>query len=180
VTKDLRQLRQAYTHGLLLAGCHWRRAADAVVKAYGLSDATAYPFILIGHLKGEPRQNAIADAMGGEGPTLVRLLDQLCSVGLVMRREDPNDRRAKALSLTTTGQAVVAKIEAELSALRETVFANVSAEDLRTSLRVFEALQDLVSQDPASQDQIRQDQALQDVKGPANGVEALPAKDSPR
>lgn len=163
--KDLRQLRQAYTHALLLAGRHWRRAADSVVKAYGLSDATAYPLVLIGRLEGEPRQNAIADAMGIEGPTLVRLLDQLCSAGLVLRREDPNDRRAKALSLTASGQTVVAKIEAELSTLRETVFANVSAEDLRASLRVFEAIQDM---------------ARQDVRGPADGVEAPPAKDSPR
>jgi len=170
VTKDLRRLRQDYTQALLLAGRHWRRAADAVVKAYGLSDATAYPLILIGRLEGEPRQHAIADAMGVEGPTLVRLLDQLCAAGLVLRREDPNDRRAKALSLTASGQAVVAKIEAELSALRETVFANVSAKDLRASLRVFEALQN----------QNWQDLASQELKGPADGVEALPAKEPPR
>ncbi|VTZ27190.1 MarR family transcriptional regulator for hemolysin (modular protein) [Methylocella tundrae] len=143
LSKDLSQLRQAYTHALLLAGRHWRRAADAVVKQYGLSDATAHPLVLIARLDDEPRQNALAEAMGVEGPTLVRLLDQLCSADLIIRREDPMDRRAKVLSLTASGQAVVAKIEAELSTLRETVFANVSAADLKASLRVFQALQDL-------------------------------------
>lgn len=126
-----------------------------MVKEYGLSDATAHPLLLIGRLDGEPRQNTIADAMGVEGPTLVRLLDQLCSAGLVVRREDPMDRRAKVLSLTASGQTVVAKIEAELSMLRETIFANVSAADLRASLRVF--------------------QALQDFKGPTDGAEAMHA-----
>lgn len=151
--KDLRQLRQIYTHALLLAGRQWRRAADAVVKEYGLSDATAHPLLLIGRLDGEPRQNVIADAMGVEGPTLVRLLDQLCSAGLVVRREDPMDRRAKVLSLTASGKRLVAKIEAELSTLREAAFANVSTADLRASLRVF--------------------QALQDLKGPADGLGAM-------
>jgi MarR family transcriptional regulator, transcriptional regulator for hemolysin len=138
--KDLPQLRQAYTHALLLAGRHWRRAADAVVKEDGLSDATAYPLVLIGRLDGEPRQNALAEAIGVEGPTLVRLLDQLCSAGIIVRREDPIDRRAKVLSLTASGRTVVAKIEAELSMLRETVFASVSAADLKASLRVFQTL----------------------------------------
>jgi len=117
-----------------------------VVKEYGLSDATAYPRVLIGRLDGEPRQNALAEAMGVEGPTLVRLLDQLCSAGLIVRREDPIDRRAKVLSLTASGRTVVAKIEAELSKLRETVFASVSAADLKASLRVFQTLLELTGQ----------------------------------
>jgi MarR family transcriptional regulator for hemolysin len=111
-----------------------------MVKEYGLSDATAFPLLLISRLDGEPRQNALAEAMGIEGPTLVRLLDQLCSAGLIVRREDPIDRRAKLLSLTASGRTVVAKIEAELSKLREMVFASVSAADLKASLRVFQTL----------------------------------------
>ena len=117
-----------------------------MVKQCGLSDATAYPLVLIGRLDGEPRQNALAEAMGVEGPTLVRLLDQLCSAGLVVRREDSIDRRAKVLSLTESGRTVVAKIEAELSMLREAVFASVSAADLKASLRVFQTLLELTGQ----------------------------------
>ena len=96
----LEQIRQAYTHTLLLAGRQWRRAANAVVESHGVSDATALPLILIGRLDGEPRQNALAEAVGIEGASLVRLLDQLCAAGLVIRKEDPTDRRAKILSLT--------------------------------------------------------------------------------
>ncbi|KAB1078214.1 MarR family winged helix-turn-helix transcriptional regulator [Methylobacterium soli] len=137
-----RQLRQSYTLALLQAGRLWRRAADTVVERHGLSDATALPLLLIGRLAGEPRQSTLAEAVGVEGPTLVRLLDQLCAAGLVNRREDPTDRRAKVLTLTPAGEAAVATIEAELTQLRETVFAGVSAADLEASLRVFQALQD--------------------------------------
>ena len=140
--KDLGQLRQAYTHALLLAGRQWRRAADAEVERHGISDATALPLVLIGRMAGEPRQNALAEAVGIEGPSLVRLLDQLEKAGLVVRKEDPTDRRAKVLSLTPAGRSVVARMEADLTRLRETVFAKVDAADLEASLRVFRAVQD--------------------------------------
>jgi MarR family transcriptional regulator, transcriptional regulator for hemolysin len=141
MSKNLDHLRQAYTHTLLLAGRQWRRAANGVVEAHGLSDATALPLILIGRLDGEPRQNALAEAVGIEGPSLVRLLDQLCAAGLVVRKEDPTDRRAKILSLTPAGQRTVAQMEAELNDLRAQVFADVDTADLEASLRVFQVLQ---------------------------------------
>src|SRR4051812_30217129 len=115
--ETLDHLRQAYTHTLLLAGRQWRRAANAVVEAHGVSDATALPLILIGRLDGEPRQNALAEAVGIEGPSLVRLLDQLCAAGLVVRKEDPTDRRAKVLRLTPAGKRTVTQMEAELNTL---------------------------------------------------------------
>ena len=134
-------LLTSFTSMLIRAGRTWRRAADEVVRAHGLSEATAIPLIFIGRLGGEPRQNALAEAIGIEGPTLVRLLDQLCGARLVERREDPRDRRAKMLRLTERGGELVAAIEADFAALRERLFAGVSDEDVQASLRVFRALQ---------------------------------------
>ncbi len=139
--RDLRRIRQAYTQTLLLAGRRWRRLADMAADAHGISEAKALPLVLIARMGGEPRQNVLADALGIEGPSLVRLLDQLCAAGLVRRREDVTDRRAKVLSLTPAGEAVVAGIEADLDRLRETVFTGVSAADLEAGLRVFAAIQ---------------------------------------
>jgi len=135
------RLRQAVTHAILTTGRHWRRAANGVAEAHGLSDATAHPLIIIGRMAEEPRQNALAEAVGIEGPSLVRLLDQLAAAGLVVRREDPSDRRAKVLGLTTEGRRVFEEIEAALSTLRACVFAEIDDADLEASLRVFAALQ---------------------------------------
>ena len=82
-----------------------------------------------------------SSAVGIEGPSLVRLLDQLGAAGLVVRQEDPTDRRAKVLSLTPAGRAVVATMETALERLREEIFAAVSDADLEASLRVFRAVQ---------------------------------------
>ena len=142
VAKNMRQLHQDYTHALLLSGRQWRRVANVAAEAHGISDATALPLVLIGRMEGEPRQNALAEAVGIEGPSLVRLLDQLEKAGLVVRKEDPTDRRAKVLSLTPAGKKVVAGIEADLHRLRDVVFASVSAADLEASMRVFRVVLD--------------------------------------
>ncbi len=141
MAEDVTRLRRDYTHTLLLAGRQYRRAANAVAEAHGLSDATALPLLIIGRHGGEPRQNVLAEAVGIEGPSLVRLLDQLGAAGLVVRQEDPTDRRAKVLSLTPAGRAVVATMETALERLREEIFAAVSDADLEASLRVFRAVQ---------------------------------------
>lgn len=135
------RLQQAVTHAILTTGRHWRRAANGVAETHGLSDATAHPLIIIGRMAEEPRQNALAEAVGIEGPSLVRLLDQLTAAGLVVRREDPSDRRAKVLGLTPEGRRVFEQIEAALSTLRACVFAEIDDADLEASLRVFSALQ---------------------------------------
>lgn len=139
--KKLDHLRQTYTHTLLLAGRQWRRLANSVAEAHGLSDATALPLILIHRHDGPPRQNALAEAVGIEGPSLVRLLDQLEAGGFVLRTEDPTDRRAKVLSLTPNGKRIVTRMEVELTKLRTTVFAEIDTADLEAGLRVFQALQ---------------------------------------
>jgi len=146
--KSLNPLWLTYTHSLLLSGRQWRRLANAATEVHGVSEAKALPLVLIGRLGGEPRQNALAEAVGIEGPSLVRLLDQLEAAGLVTRKEDPTDRRAKILSLTDTGRSVVARIEADLDRLRKAVFAKMSASDLEASLRVFQAIQDHVGSQP--------------------------------
>ncbi|ACB93793.1 MarR family winged helix-turn-helix transcriptional regulator [Beijerinckia indica] len=139
------RLRQHYTFTLLQAARAWRRYANVVVETYGLSEATALALIYIGRSKEAPRQSELASTLGIEGPTLVRLLDQLCALGLVVRREDPGDRRAKVLGLTDAGRDSVMAIEDELDVLRGSVLEKVSMADLETSLRVFTAILDHTS-----------------------------------
>jgi MarR family transcriptional regulator, transcriptional regulator for hemolysin len=122
----------------------YRRAIDCALEAYGLSDATALPVVYIGRLGDGVRQGALAEELGIEGPSLVRLIDLLTASGLVERREDPGDRRAKTLHLTATGEALRQKIEAVLTELRGRLFAKVPPEDAQACLRVFERMSEAV------------------------------------
>ncbi|HWK67291.1 MAG TPA: MarR family transcriptional regulator [Rhizobiaceae bacterium] len=101
----------------------WRRAADKVLDDYGLSHATAMPLVTLSRLGDNVRQGVIADHLGLEGPSLVRVIDLLLAEGLVSRIEDPSDRRAKILSLTESGRQRAAEIEHILGALRTDLLA---------------------------------------------------------
>jgi MarR family transcriptional regulator for hemolysin len=118
----------------------YRSAADKAVGHIGLSQAMAWPLVMIGRLGGGVRPGVLADALGIEGPSLVRQLDQLVEAGLVTRREDSVDRRAKTLHLTPAGSRALAKIEAALSVMRLELFEDVSTNDLVACMRVFDAL----------------------------------------
>ncbi|ARP86431.1 MarR family winged helix-turn-helix transcriptional regulator [Bordetella genomosp. 9] len=118
----------------------YRAAADKALADYGLSQATAWPVIWVGRLGNGVRQGVLADAMGVEGPSLVRLLDQLVAAGLIERREDARDRRAKTLHLTPAGEALREQVEAMLVKLRRQVFHEVDADDAEACIRVFERI----------------------------------------
>ena len=130
----------ATTANLMVLSRAYRVAADKALADYGLSQATAWPVILAGRLGDGGRQGALAEALGVEGPSLVRVLDQLVAAGLMERREDPHDRRARTLHLTDAGHALRAQVEEVLVELRRRVFQGVSESDLQACLRVFDAL----------------------------------------
>ena len=59
-----------------------------------------------------------------------------------MRRcEDASDRRAKTLSLTDTGRALVQSIEAQLVQLRRAALADIPVADQEAALRVIKAFE---------------------------------------
>lgn len=59
------------------------------------------------HLKNgrSANQRGLSAALGLEPPSVVRLVDDLERLSLITRQEDPTDRRAKLLVLTTVGEA---------------------------------------------------------------------------
>jgi MarR family transcriptional regulator for hemolysin len=96
--------------------------------------------VMIGRLGNGIRPGVLADVLAIEGASLVRQLDQLVDAGLVERREDTVDRRAKTLHLTPAGTRAGARIEVSLSAMREEMFEGIADADLDACLRVFMAL----------------------------------------
>lgn len=129
-------------------GRHYRRVVNKLLAAHGLSDSQALPVMFIARLGGGVRQGVLADHLGVEGPSLVRQLDQLETARLVERRDDPGDRRAKTLHLTEAGANMAGLIESLLGARRSALLANVSDDDLATTLRVLSGFEHAVRQSP--------------------------------
>ncbi|HZZ12872.1 MAG TPA: MarR family transcriptional regulator [Paraburkholderia sp.] len=136
---NLDLLRRTVSSTLVVAARKWRRTSHGVLAAFNVSEACATPLLTASRLGAAVRQVTLADHVGIEGPSLVRLLDQLCAAGLMRRDEDPEDRRAKTVVLTDEGRSVTAKMEEELIGLRAQALKGVSRSDLEATLRVLTA-----------------------------------------
>ena len=115
-----------------------RRELNQALADHGLSDATAIPLLVLSRQGTPVRQGVLADELGIEGPSLVRLIDLLQAEGMVVRREDPTDRRAKTLHLTATGEAKVEEINRVLRRVRASLLKDIGSDELAVT---FETLQ---------------------------------------
>ena len=162
---NLDKLRRTVSSTLVVAARKWRRTSHGVLAAFNVSEACATPLLTAGRLGSAVRQVTLADHVGIEGPSLVRLLDQLCAAGLMRRDEDPEDRRAKTVVMTEEGRRVTAKMEEELVTLRAQALKGVSRSDLEATLRVLAAF----TSDAAE----REDPTPESSAPPAPGARAI-------
>ncbi|WP_160000436.1 MarR family winged helix-turn-helix transcriptional regulator [Roseomonas sp. 18066] len=137
---DAAQRREVFGRLLGQVARHWRRAVDQRLQAYGLTEATWLPMLHLARAPQPMRQKALAASLALDSSTVVRLLDALQSAGLIERREDPDDRRAKAIFLTATGQALVAQVEATSAEVRGAVLAGVGDAELEAAEAVLEKI----------------------------------------
>lgn len=135
-------LLRELTRDLLLVGRLWRKMAREVAARHGVSEAASAPLIWIERLGENVRQNTLAEAIGIEGASLVRLIDELQSSGLVNREPDPSDRRANVISLTPRGREVVTEVNEDIQNLRQEIFAGLPQADIEATGRVFAAIKE--------------------------------------
>jgi O-acetyl-ADP-ribose deacetylase (regulator of RNase III)/DNA-binding transcriptional ArsR family regulator len=76
-----------------------RTYADYKAAQFGITRAQWAVLVRLDRFEGL-NQSELAEVLDLQPITLTRLLDKLCDSGLIERRPDPNDRRAKRLFLT--------------------------------------------------------------------------------
>ena len=86
-------------------------------------------------------QQALARAVGIEGPTLTRHLDQLEEAGLVRRVPQAGDRRAVRVEPTEAGLALHGRMLEVVIAFNRRLTAGLATADLDTLRRTLEALE---------------------------------------
>lgn len=118
----------------------WRREIDSTLQSHGLSQTMVMPLIVLNRAAGPVRQGLIADEIGVEGPSLVRVIDVLERDGLISRVCDLSDRRAKMVALTAAGKDKAAEIEIILADIRNELTADIDPENLATTLDVMQQL----------------------------------------
>ncbi len=117
-----------------------RTRLDERLAPLGLTQAKWLILLYLSRDGGRKPQKELAEIVGVEGPTVVRVLDGLERLGLIERRDQPADRRSKDVCLTPRASELVAEIRRITDAFRQDMWAGLSDEDMAVCGRVLETV----------------------------------------
>jgi MarR family transcriptional regulator, transcriptional regulator for hemolysin len=104
-----------------------RTYADYKASQFGITRAQWVVLVRLDRFEGI-KQSELAEMLDLQPITLTRLLDRLCDNGLIERRADPNDRRAKRLHLTPAARPLIERLGDLGDDLMGTALAGVQRE----------------------------------------------------
>lgn len=122
-----------------------RTYADHKARHFGMTRAQWAVLLRLERHEGL-KQSDLAELLDIQPITLTRLVDRLCDAGLIERRPDPNDRRAKRLYLTAAARPLLDHIEKQVEELGETVLAGVDRGPAGTLLTELERARENLKQ----------------------------------
>ncbi len=134
------ELNFRFTGRLNLIARRYRTRLNEHLKAIGQTQARWDALFWISVSGDAATQSELAERMGVEGPTLVRMLNRLEQEGLVERLSTPSDRRAKTIRLTPAAEKALAEIASLSGPLRDDILQDVEARDLEVCLAVFDKI----------------------------------------
>lgn len=132
--------------GRLHSDLHWLFArlkqglATAEASVVGGHGMTLWGYTVLMAVVEAPvrSQLALAQAVSVDKSKLVLVLDELESAGLVRRRPDPADRRARIIEATEDGRRALDAARADVEAIERSLLGDLDTaaqEELRTLLR---------------------------------------------
>jgi MarR family transcriptional regulator, transcriptional regulator for hemolysin len=106
-----------------------RTYADQKAAQFGITRAQWVVLVRVDRSEGL-KQSELAEVLDLQPISLTRLLDKLCDSGLIERRADPVDRRAKRLFLTPAARPLLEKLGELGEGLMATALSGVAAESV--------------------------------------------------
>jgi DNA-binding MarR family transcriptional regulator len=125
------------TRALVTAARRWRKIANERVRTIGQSMARWETLFLVAFSGHQLSVSELANLVGIEGPTMVRMLQLLEQDGLITREQSEVDRRVTINTITPTGEQVIEDVKAITGKLREEVLHNIDPEELAITQRVL-------------------------------------------
>jgi DNA-binding MarR family transcriptional regulator len=143
-----RELSAAAVSDLYVTSHHQlKRVVDDAMQAAGLSLARTKLLAQL-RVEGAMRQQALALCFGFAPRSITDMVDGLERDGLAERLDDPNDRRAKLVRLTASGEAAVTAALEVRGRLIEHIFGALSTADRAELVRLVRLLDGSVASSP--------------------------------
>jgi MarR family transcriptional regulator for hemolysin len=133
----IRTLEETFGETLHLAAHAWRITLDRRLRPLGFSRSKWMILLHLSRTDGMTL-SALAERIGIEAATLVRLIDRMEAEGMLERRPSESDRRIKHLHLTPTGKETAKRIKAYAADLRKEILSEIDEKELNSTLSVLE------------------------------------------
>lgn len=137
---DRPRLQHDLVFKLMLASRRLRTRFTERLKSHDQTEARWNALYMLADAPSGLIQSELAERLGVEGPTLVRLLDALEAQSLISRHPSKYDRRAKVLFIEPAGRTVISEVDGVAAKLRDKLFEGMSDADLASTLRVLDLL----------------------------------------
>jgi MarR family transcriptional regulator for hemolysin len=128
------------TRRILFLSRRWLNQIDNALRTTGDTHARWVTLLWVGMMAGRAKTGEIAEQVGVELPTLVRLLNRLEREGLVVRRSLGSSNRAKTVVLTAKGKRESEAMNAVVTRERAEFLENVDEERLMAALGLLNEL----------------------------------------
>ncbi len=122
-----------------------RTYADQKAAQFGITRAQWVVLARLDRSEGL-KQSELADILDLQPISLTRLLDRLCECGLIERRPDPIDRRAKRLFLTPAAHPLLEKLGDLGEELMATALAGVERDGVERMVAQLGTIKDNLRQ----------------------------------
>ena len=118
-----------------------RTYADQQARQFGMTRAQWAVLAKLEYTEGL-KQTELADMLDLQPITLTRLVDRLCTSGLIERRADPDDRRAKRLYLTARARPLMNRLADLGEDMMATVLEGFDAAKIEQMTKNLSAVRD--------------------------------------
>ena len=118
-----------------------RMALDAKLVRYGIT-FRQWQVLACLALEGEISQVKLAELIGVEGPTLVRILDRMEHTGWIKRNVSSRDRRQKLITPTKKVEGVWRKMTECAHGVRNNAVKGISTKDVANLRRLLEKIRE--------------------------------------
>ena len=132
----MKSLNEQFSESVFLITHAWRTELDRRLRPLGFSHSR---WLMLYHLSCNDgcTHHALAQCMGIEAATLVKLVDHMEREGLLNRCTSETDRRVKHLCLSEAGKKEVENIRSYAADLRKEVLSGLNQSEIKIALDVL-------------------------------------------
>jgi MarR family transcriptional regulator, transcriptional regulator for hemolysin len=137
---SVEDMKLRFTRRVIFLARRWRNRINEAMRDAGQSHARWSTLTWVSILDGKANHRELSERVGVELPTLIRLLNRLEEEGLVARAAHESQARAKSVTLTPGGRAVLAEMTRITREVRAEFLEGVDPNKLAVAMELLDGV----------------------------------------